>query len=317
MRALYPAIEPYRVHHLSVDPPHVIYVEECGTRDGIPVLFLHGGPGSSCKPYHRQFFDPARYRAILFDQRASGGSTPHGELAGNTTQALIGDIERIRDALGIEKWLLFGGSWGATLAVLYAEMHPDRALGLVLRGTFLARAQDLDWIVKSGANRIFPDAWEEFIGFIPKAERDDLVEAYYRRLLSDDEPLQLAAAKAWSAWATRVVTYTLPQPENPSESAGKNKVVDEARIECHYAAHQYFLEPNQLLREADKIPPVRTVLIHGRRDLTCTLESSWLLHKRLPNSKLVILPDAGHLAAEPSMIDVLVAATDTFAKQLA
>lgn len=316
MRALYPEIEPYATHGLAVDPPHVIYVEECGNREGIPVVFLHGGPGSSCKAYHRQFFDPARYRAILFDQRGCGRSNPRGEIAGNTTQALIADMERIRDQLGIEKWLLFGGSWGATLALLYAETHPDRVHGLILRGVFLARDQDLDWFLKSGPNRIFPDAWEAFLDLIPDAERSDLVQAYYRRLVSDDRALQLTAAKAWSAWATRVVTYTLPDPDNPLESADTDKVVDETRIECHYAANRYFLEPDQLLCDVDKIPRIPIVLIHGRRDLTCTLESAWSLHRRLPDAKLVILPDSGHLAAEPAMVDALVTATDNLAEQL-
>ncbi len=317
MRALYPELEPYATHQLAVAPPHVIYVEECGQKDGIPVVFLHGGPGSSCKPSHRQFFDPARYRIILFDQRGCGRSTPRGELSGNTTQALIADMERIRDQLSIDKWVLFGGSWGATLALLYAETHPDRVHGLILRGTFLARDQDLDWFLNSGPNRIFPDAWEAFVDLIPDAERSDLVQAYYRRLVSDDSALQLTAAKAWSAWARRVVTYTLPDPDNPSESKNTDQVVDETRIECHYAAHHYFLEPDQLLRDADKIPRVPIILIHGRRDLTCTLDSSWLLHRRLADAKLVILPDSGHLAGEPAMIDALVTATDALAKQLA
>ena len=316
MNTLYPEIEPQAVYHLAVEHPHEIYVEECGAKDGIPVVFLHGGPGAGCKPYHRQFFDPGRYRIVLFDQRGAGRSTPLGELAANHTQSLIEDVERIRAHLGIEQWLVFGGSWGAALALLYAEMYPETVLGLILRGAFLATQREIDWFFRSGVNRIFPDHWTEFTQLIPEDESDDLLGAYYRRILSDDERTRLAAAQAWSTWTDAVVTYTLPSEQKSSKADEQQKILKKVAIECHYAHHRFFLRHNQILNDIDRLPQVPVSIIHGRRDLTCTLESSWRLSKGIHGAKLVILPDSGHLANEPATIDALVSTTDQFATDL-
>jgi proline iminopeptidase len=319
LRELYPALSPYRTRTLQRGL-HEVYVEECGSPEGLPVLFLHGGPGSSCKAYHRQFFDPERYRIVLFDQRGAGRSTPLGEIRDNTTQALLGDMEVIRAELNIDRWALFGGSWGATLALLYAETFADRVLAMVMRGAFLARQRDLDWFYRDGgANRIFPDAWDRFVAPIPAAEHVDLVGAYHRRLHNSAAVGELRAlASLWSAWAGRIVTSSLPSASDQGQApAASDATLSEARIETHYAFHRYFLAPDQLLRDANRLPEVPTVLVHGRRDLTCALEASWALHKALPNSQLVRLEQSGHLANESGMIDALVNATEAIADHYA
>jgi len=312
MHSLYPEIEPFQTHSLATDSVHKLYVEECGRPDGIPVIFLHGGPGSGCKENHRRYFNPEKYRVILFDQRGCNRSTPQGSTESNTTSDLIEDMERIRRHLGVDHWMVFGGSWGATLGLLYAEIFPEKVTGLILRGTFLARRQDLDWFAKDGVNRIFPDYWEEFISVISPEERDDLIAAYHGRIHGNEGDEKKRFARNWSDWASRVVTWNLK--EEKEEEHDEETILHEASIEIHYAKNWYFLAENKILNDCDRLPKVSTIIIHGRRDLTCLPEASWSLHKHLPHSELVILPDAGHLAGEPAMVDALVQATDRMAE---
>lgn len=317
MRELYPVIEPTQHFMLQTVGRHAVYVEECGNPRGIPVVFLHGGPGSGCKPYHRQFFDPTRYRIVLFDQRGCGRSTPQGETIDNTTSHLLADMEAIRERLEIDRWVLFGGSWGATLALLYAQACPGRVLAQVLRGTFLARQRDLDWFFARGVNAIFPDYWEETLAALGAGENPDIIDAAYERMHGGDPDTARRTAKAWSAWTGRIVTYLLPEGAAGEPAVQEEgRLLNEVRIETHYARHRYFLQDDQILRAADRLPAVPTCIVHGRRDLTCTLESSWALHRALPGSRLTILREAGHLASEPQMIDALVAATDRLAEML-
>ena len=315
MRALYPEIAPFNTFIVDVGAPHRLHVEEAGARDGIPVVFLHGGQGSGCNENHRRYFDPARYRIILFDQRGCHRSTPRGTVEGNTTQDLLADIERIRARLAIERWVVFGGSWGATLGLLYAQRNPDQVLALILRGVFLARRADLDWFARDGASRIFPDHWAEFVRSVPEAERLDLVAALHGRVHGSNPEVKRQAASAWSTWATRVTTYLLPQADVVEEDA--DRIMDQVAIETHYAYHRYFITENQIIANAAGLPDVPTRIIHGRRDLTCTLDASWALHNAVPRSELVIVNEGGHLAGEPVMTDALVAATDSMAARLA
>jgi proline iminopeptidase len=316
MRNLYPEIQPYVTHTLAVDAPHTLYVEECGNPKGLPVVFVHGGPGAGCEPWHRRFFDPARYRIVLFDQRGCGRSTPHAALDGNTTQALVTDMERIREHLGIDRWLVFGGSWGSTLGLVYAETHPERVLGLVLRGIFLCRPHEIRWFYQEGANRIFPDQFEHYLAPIPAAERDDLVQAYYRRLTGENEVTRMAAAKAWSVWEGS--TATLKSNKAVIDHfAHPYTALSLARIECHYFVHDSFLRPNQILEDAARLKGIPGVIVHGRYDVVCPVENAWDLHKVWPDGELRIVPDAGHSAAEPGNTDLLVEATDRFADRLA
>ncbi len=308
METLYPPIQPYVTHSLAVEPPHVLHVEECGNPDGLPVLFVHGGPGAGCEPWHRQFFDPERYRIILFDQRGAGRSTPHAALEHNTTDVLVADIEAIREHLGVERWLLFGGSWGSTLSLVYAEAHPDRVLGLVLRGIFLCRPEEIRWFYQDGASHVFPDYWEDFLRPIPKAERDDLLRAYHRRLTGDDEVARMAAAKAWSLWEGR--TATLRQRRSVVEHfSDPHTALSLARIEAHYFVNDAFLAPNQILRDATRLADIPGILVQGRYDLICPVQSAWDLHRAWPRAELQIVPDAGHAASEPGIVDALVKAT--------
>lgn len=315
MRTLYPEIQPYVTHSIEVESPHVLHVEECGNPQGIPVLFVHGGPGSGCAPWHRRFFDPDRYRIVLFDQRGCGRSSPHAELAGNTTQALVADMESIRDHLGIERWMLFGGSWGSTLSLVYAETHPERVLALILRGIFLCRPREIQWFYQEGASRVFPDLWEDYLAPIPEAERGDMVQAYYRRLTGDDEVTRMSAAKAWSVWEGRTSTL-LPNPAVEDHFADPFHALSLARIECHYFAHDSFLEPNQILRDADRLRGLPGTIVHGRYDLVCPLESAWELQRAWPDAEFRIVPDAGHSATEPRIVDALIDATDRMATRL-
>ncbi|HKK07147.1 MAG TPA: prolyl aminopeptidase [Gammaproteobacteria bacterium] len=315
MRTLYPDIQPYVSHSLAVDPPHVLHVEECGNPEGLPVLFVHGGPGSGCEPYHRRFFDPEVYRIILFDQRGSGRSAPHAELEGNTTQALVADMEAIREHLGIERWVLFGGSWGSTLSLVYAETHPERVLGLILRGIFLCRPREIAWFYQEGASRIYPDLWEDFLEPIPEEERDDLVGAYYRRLTDEDEVTRMAAAKAWSVWEGRCSTL-LPSGPVIDHFANPYTALSLARIECHYFVNNIFLEDNQILRDAERLADIPGVIVQGRYDMVCPMESAWELHRAWPRAELKVIPDAGHSAAEPGTVDALVQATIDMGERL-
>lgn len=316
MRTLYPQIQPYVHHSLTVEHPHVLHVEECGNPAGIPVVFVHGGPGAGCEPYHARFFDPDRYRIILFDQRGCGRSRPHAALEGNTTQALVADMEAIRERLGIERWLLFGGSWGSTLSLVYAESYPQRVLGLVLRGIFLCRPHEIRWFYQEGASRLFPDLWEDYLAPIAPAERDDLVGAYQRRLNGDNELERMAAAKAWALWEGR--TSTLRGSKAVEDHFGDPfTALSLARIENHYFMHDSFLEPDQILRQAHRLHGIPGVIVHGRYDVVCPVENAWQLHRAWPQAELHIIGDAGHSASEPGTVDALVRATDRFVERLA
>jgi len=313
VQGLYPRIKPYATHQLEVDSPHVLHVEEAGEPDGIPVLFVHGGPGAGCLPYHRTFFDPQVYRIVLFDQRGCGRSVPHAELKANNTQALVRDIERIREFLGIKRWILFGGSWGSTLSLVYAQTHPQNVMGLILRGIFLCRPREIDWFYQEGgASRIFPDHWREFVTLIPEEERGNMVAAYYKRLTGENELARMAAAKAWSRWEG--LTSTL-QPSNSVVSTFTEPftAVSLSRIECHYFMNNSFLEPNQILNNAPKLADIPGVIVQGRYDIVCPMESAWELSKAWPAAELHIIPDAGHSATESGIIDALVRATRQFA----
>jgi len=318
MRTLYPEIEPYNIFYLKPDALHTLYVEECGNRDGIPVIFLHGGPGAGCSVNHRRYFAPDYYRIIIFDQRGTNRSAPRVCVEKNTTQHLLDDMEAIRKHLALDKWLLFGGSWGATLALLYAEAHPQHVTGIIARGTFLARRQDLDWFISDkGVSRLFPDFWQDFIAIIPENERSDMALAYYRQVHAEDAGMRNKAIKAWATWSGRVVTWLLTGIDHkyfvPEDMQAATQ---EVTIETHYARHNYFIKENQILNNVDKLPEVPIHIIHGRRDLTCLFEASWALHQALPGSTLTIVSDGGHLASTASMVDALIRATDAMAKRL-
>ncbi|MBK8182239.1 MAG: prolyl aminopeptidase [Candidatus Competibacteraceae bacterium] len=316
MRILFPDIKPYSTFRFAADTLHTLHVEECGNPNGLPALFLHGGPGAGCEPMHRRFFDPERYRIVLFDQRGAGQSTPHAELRDNTLQHLITDIERLRERLGIDRWVVFGGSWGSTLALAYAETHPERVLGLIVRGIFLCREQDIQWFYQEGANRLFPDLWEHFLAPIPALERDDLLHAYHRRLTSANELERLRAAKAWSVWEGSTLTLE----SNPSvvDRFGEARLaLSLARIECHYFVNQCFMEPNQLLRDAGRLSGIPGVIVHGRYDVVCPLDNAWALHQAWPEAELRIVTPAGHAASEPGIVDALITATQSFADRFA
>ncbi len=308
MRTLFPPIEPFQKHSLAVDDIHTLYIEEVGTLDGIPALFLHGGPGSGCESYHRQFFDPNKYRVVLFDQRGAGRSTPHADLTNNTTQDLIADIEKIRQHLGIEKWVVFGGSWGSTLALVYAQTHPEVVSGLILRGIFLCRPQEIAWFYQSGADKIFPDYWEDFIAPIAEDERHDMVTAYYKQLTSENEMIRTRAAKAWSIWEGRTATL-MPRTAVLEHFGNVHTALSLARIECHYFMHNSFLRDNQILEDVDKLKDIPGVIVQGRYDVICPMQSAWQLHQTWPMSDLNIIPDAGHSASEAGITDALLRAT--------
>jgi len=314
MLTLYPDIRPYATHRLAVDPPHELYVEECGNPDGIPVLFVHGGPGSGCSPKNRCYFDPERYRIILFDQRGAGRSTPHALLEGNTTQALVDDIERIRDHLGVNRWVLFGGSWGSALSLVYAQTHTEHVLALVLRGIFLSRKQDTDWFYQCGASRLFPDYWQDYLAPIPAEERRDMVGAYYRVLTGDNEIARMAAAKAWSVWEARCSTLHGNQGLI-EQFADPHYALAMARIEAHYCINDSFLAPDQILNDCQNLKGIRTIIVHGRYDVVCPIDSAFSLAAALPGAELQIIRDAGHSASEPGITDALVRTTQNLAKE--
>ncbi|MES9971467.1 MAG: prolyl aminopeptidase [Candidatus Thiodiazotropha sp.] len=316
MKDLYPPIEPLATQMLAVENGHRLYVEQVGKPDGIPVLFLHGGPGAGCEPYHRRFFDPDRYRVVLFDQRGCGRSTPHASIESNTTWDLVNDMEKIRQQLNIEQWLLFGGSWGSTLALAYAQTHPQRVTGMILRGVFLCRDEEIDWFYQHGASQVFPDYWEDFVAPIPEQERDDLLHAYHRRLIGDNDIDRMAAAKAWSVWEGRTASLH-PNPAVVGFFSNPHTALSLASIECHYFINHAFLYPNQLLLESDKLADIPGVIVQGRYDLICPMASAWALHRAWPGSELKVVGDAGHSAAEPGIRSALIEATDNFAKVLA
>lgn len=314
--SLYPALKPYATHRLAVTAPHVLYVEESGNPRGVPVLFVHGGPGAGCEDYHRRFFDPKRYRIILFDQRGAGRSTPHAHLEHNTTPDLVADMETIRQHLGIERWVLFGGSWGSTLSLVYAQTHPARALALVVRGIFLCRPHEIKWFYQEGANRIFPDYWRDFLAPIPVAEHGDLVGAYYRRLTGDDVAMRGRAAQAWSLWEGRAATLQ-PKKSVTDFFGAEHTALSLARIEAHYFMHDSFLAPDQILRNAPTLAAIPGVIVHGRYDIVCPVENAFALSAAWPQAELRVVPDAGHSASEPGTTAALIQATDRFAEMFA
>jgi proline iminopeptidase len=316
MRQFYPAIRPYASHRLDVGDGHSLYVEECGIQEGVPVLFVHGGPGAGCSEQDRRFFDPEKYRIILVDQRGAGRSRPHAELGANTTRHLLADLERVREHLHVERWLLFGGSWGSTLALLYAEAFPTRVLGLVLRGVFLCRKTDIDWFYRHGASTVFPDYWQDFIGQIPAEERGDLLHAYHRRLTGDNEIIRMAAAKAWALWEARCATHD-PSAQVVARFGSPQVALAMARIEAHYFVHDAFIREGQICAEAHRLADIPTVIVHGRYDMVCPLDQAFALRQAMPHAELEIIRDAGHASSEPGTLDALIRATDRFARELA
>lgn len=309
MRTLYPSIEPYRQHSLAVDALHTLHIEECGNPQGQPVVFLHGGPGAGVSPVHRRFFDPARYRIVLIDQRGCGRSTPFGELRDNTTAHLVGDIEQVRTHLGIERWLVFGGSWGSTLALAYAQAHPQRATGVIVRGVYLGRAEENRWFAEAdgGARWIFPERWARYEAFIPEEERGDMIAAYWKRLDSPDLSVRIAAAQAWLGWEDNAAT--LLHDVNAASDEDPQQTLAKARIEAHYFRHNAFLEHGQLLRNIDRIRHLHGVIVQGRYDIICPARSAWDLAQAWPEARLEMVL-SGHSATEAATTDALIRATD-------
>jgi proline iminopeptidase len=298
---------------LQVDARHTLYYEQCGNPDGKPVVLLHGGPGAGSNAKMRRFHDPAKYRIVLFDQRGAGRSRPHADLVDNTTWDLVADIEQLRALLGIERWQVFGGSWGSTLALAYAQTHPQRVAELVLRGIFMLRRWELEWFYQQGASRLFPDAWEHYLAPIPQAERGDLIAAYHRRLTSDDEAIRLEAARAWSIWEGGT-SYLHIDPNYATSHGDPKFALAFARIENHYFVNRGFFEvEDQLLRDAHKIADIPGVIVHGRYDVVCPIQSAWELHKAWPKAELIVSPASGHSAFEAENVDALVRTTDRFA----
>jgi proline iminopeptidase len=314
MKTLYPEIEPFDTGRLKVSPIHELYYEQVGNPRGKPVVFLHGGPGGGLVTDYRRYFNPELYRVVLFDQRGSGKSTPHASLEENTTWHLVSDIEQLREHLGIDMWQVFGGSWGSTLALAYAETHPDRVRELVLRGIFLCRPKEIQWFYQDGASAIFPDVWEEYLKVIPEKERADMVSAYYRRLTSEDYAVRLAAARAWSIWEGSTSKLFF-DPSMIEKFADPDFALAFARIECHYFMNNAFFESdNYLIENVGRIRPIPSVIVQGRYDVVCPMMSAWALHRAWPEAQLHIIPDAGHSISEPGIIGALVEATDNFAR---
>ncbi len=312
LRALYPAIEPFESGMLDVGDGHSIYWERAGTRGAKPVVFLHGGPGGGISPAHRSLFDPTRYDILLFDQRGCGRSVPHADLEANTTWHLVADIERLRELMGVEKWQVFGGSWGSTLALAYAETHPERVSELILRGVYTLTRAELDWYYQFGVSQMFPDKWERFLAPIPQEERGDLMAAYRKRLTSPDHAVQLEAARAWSLWEGETITL-LPEPETSAPFGEENFAIAFARIENHFFTHSGWLEEGQLLRNAGRLAGIPGVIVHGRYDMPCPLHFAWQLHRAWPEANFHIVEGAGHAFSEPGILDRLIRATDGFA----
>lgn len=309
-RDLYPAIEPYQSEMLKVSPLHTIYFEQCGAVNGRPALALHGGPGGGLSPEMRRFFDPDRYRVVLMDQRGCGRSTPHAEINENTTWDLVADIERVREKLGIEKWLVFGGSWGSTLALAYAAKHPERVAGLVLRGIFLLTKAEINWFYQNGASNVFPDAFDRYVAPIPEAERGDLLHAFHKRLISSDREERIRAARAWARWEGETISIAGPSAL-PSRFNEDRFVEAFARIECHYFVNNgFFATDGWLLQQAPLLKGIPGRIVHGRYDMCTPLASAWALKKRWPEAQLDIIHDAGHSSLEPGIIDSLVRGTD-------
>ena len=315
MKTLYPEISPYHTFFLETGTQHTVYVEQSGNPDGIPVIFLHGGPCSGTKPDHRRFFNPDFYHIILFDQRGCGLSVPFGELEHNSTQDLIDDMERIRLHIGVEQWLLFGGSWGAALALLYAQQQPDKVRGMIIRAVFLARQQDLEWFAKVGVNLIYPEQWQRLLESIPEPSRKELISGLCAALGGNDEVAKRRVAKEWLAWGAQVALGNDYMPDRQNEHVTE-KMVKQVGMELHYAKHHYFVTENQILENCALLRNIPTVIIHGRQDLVCPIEAGMKLHQALPEADYIILPNAGHIAQGAEMIDALVSVTDKFVSVL-
>ncbi len=313
MRELYPSREAYKQGKLKVSDLHTIHFEESGNPEGKPIVLLHGGPGGGCPPVYRQYFHPDKWRLIMFDQRGCGKSTPHAELRENTTWDLVSDIEKLRSHLGIDKWIVFGGSWGSTLSLVYSQTHPERCTGLILRGIFMLRQKELRWFYQEGASNIFPDAWEKYIQPIPVAERQDMLSAYYKRLTSPDLAVRLEAARAWSIWEAS--TSKLFPDVGLMQTFGNSEFATAfARIECHYFVNKGFLSTeDQLIRNVEKIRHIPAVIVQGRYDVVCPMISAWELHQAWQEAELIVVPDAGHSMSEPGILSALIEATDKFA----
>jgi proline iminopeptidase len=314
LRTLYDPIEPYETGRLKVSALHELYYEQCGNPEGKPAVFLHGGPGGGISHDYRRYFDPKVYRVVLFDQRGSGQSTPHASLEENTTWDLVADIERLREHLGINRWQVFGGSWGSTLALAYAETHPDRVTELVLRGIFLCRPREISWFYQEGASAIFPDVWEEYLKVIPENEQADMVSAYYRRLTNVDAAVRLEAARAWSIWegSTSKLFFDPAMIEKFSDA---EFALAFARIECHYFMNNaFFPTDNYLIENVGSIRGIPSVIVQGRYDVVCPIMSAWELHRAWPEAQLKIIPDAGHSISEPGIVDALIEASDYFGR---
>jgi proline iminopeptidase len=310
---LYPEIEPYATGRLVLSPPHEMYWEQSGTPDGVPILFLHGGPGAGAAPSHRRYFDPTHYRIVIYDQRGAGRSTPLGELDGNTTPALVADIEVLRQHLGIERWMIFGGSWGSTLALAYAQAHPARCLALILRGIFLARPNEIDWFM-SGMARFFPEHWRAFTNHLPAEERDDLLGNFYRRLVDSDPEIHMPAARAWSRYEGACSTL-LPSPETIADFDRDDMALGLSRIEAHYFVNDIFLRPGELIANIARIRDIPGYLVQGRYDMVCPPVTAALLASAWPAADLTIVPDSGHSSMEPGIRSKLIAITDRLRDQ--
>lgn len=314
MKSLYPEISPFHAFLLETERCHRVYVEQSGNPAGIPVIFLHGGPCSGTKPDHRRFFDPERYHIILMDQRGCGQSLPFGELDGNTTQDLLADMEAIRERLRIDSWLLFGGSWGGTLALLYAQRYPQRVAAMILRGVFLARQTDMDWFLRDGVNRIYPQAWQALLQAAAAEAGEDVLQKLCLAVFGNEEAVAKRGARQWLAWGGQVA---LGNEYRDDDQPLPETAVKQVQMELHYARNAYFIAENQILRNCAVLQDIPAIIIHGQNDLTCPLEAGWRLHQALPRAKFVVLPNAGHVAKGEEMIAALVAATDEMAMALA
>ncbi|QWW68952.1 prolyl aminopeptidase [Rhizobium sp. WYJ-E13] len=312
LRTLYPEIEPYASGHLDVGDGHVIYWERSGTSGAKPAVFLHGGPGGGISPVHRRLFDPKLYDVVLFDQRGCGKSTPHASLEANTTWHLVADIERLREMAGVDKWQVFGGSWGSTLALAYAEKHPERVSELVVRGIYTLTRAELDWYYQFGVSEMFPDKWERFVAPIPPEERHEMMLAYNRRLTGSDRAVALEAAQAWSLWEGETITL-LPEKSTSGKFEEADFAYAFARIENHFFVHAGWMDEGQLLRDAHKLKDIPGVIVHGRYDMPCPAKYAWLLHKAWPKADFHLIEGAGHAFSEPGILDQLIQATDRFA----
>jgi proline iminopeptidase len=315
MRKAFPAIRPYSTQSIAVTEPHQLYIEESGNPEGIPVLFVHGGPGGGTRQTDRCFFDPDKYRIILFDQRGSGQSKPHASLEDNNTAALVADIDVIRTTLGIERWVIFGGSWGSTLGLIYAQTYPGLVLGLILRGIFLCRDEDIQWFYQYGASQVFPDYWQQYMQIIPEAERGDMLQAYYARLTGDNDIERMAAAKAWSVWEGRCATLHA-NDALVDHFANPHMAMAMARIEAHFFINKAFLEPNQIINNAYRLKDIPGTIVHGRYDMVCPVNQAFDLSHAWPEAKLKIIADAGHSSSEPGTTDALLCATEQLAHQI-